>query len=155
MFVQILVNKFPKLKRLLVQYGKLSVWLISTFSTVCTPDWSMSWFSAVGCQWAIKAVLKFRVDSIFMDSLWTRLCEMISYTHLLKKLDAESIKKSLCNDFFICSVYLCCLLSLFYPCLVKCLWLSSIESLYCCSVFYILLCLIKDLVLFTCFYQSK
>lgn len=25
---------------------------------------------------------------------------MNTYTHLLKKLDAKSIKKSLCNDFF-------------------------------------------------------
>lgn len=53
-----------------------------------------------------------------------------------KGSDATSVKKGSFNDFcfLICSVCLCCLLSLFYQCLLKCLWhsSSSIESLCCC-----------------------
>lgn len=66
--------------------------------------------------------------------------------NLLKKIDATSLKKRPFNDFFICSVYLCCLLSLFFPCLYKCLWLSSIESPCCCCVFHSSPCLAQKIL---------
>lgn len=78
------------------------------------------------------------------------LCWSFSDMNPHKASDATSLKKRGFNDFcfLICSVYLCCLLSLFYQCLLKCLWRSSstIESLRCCCVFHGPPCLTSLLV---------
>lgn len=96
----------------------LVCWLISTRflqSVVWSGPWAQRWISAKGCWCAIKSVWNSPVYGICKDSLWTRhtsMWEHIWHESYLKAWCYKYKEKSVSWFFSMCSVYLCCLLSL-------------------------------------------